>query len=338
MNRNTIRQHYVQTALTTSWEKNGLVDVALKVDNTSFIQEKSKPARSLFYEDFMYEQVHGFESAKGHLKNNTILRTDNNHVFRMNDGEYYCKEIEDHGLPIIRRIVRQAKQGNRRATLSAEECIMLDKYLVLQTLRTPAARESFMFEKSPQFIRTDADNGDAIAKYIENVTYQFMIGMHDEAGLSDNYETPVSFFKHLLGIIAGMSGYLLVANNPKEEFVLGDNPCVLLGMDEGISALLMPLDPKVAVLLCADDSPPHTDYLDIGACSKAWLDMAYYTQVNAAKEKIVFNDECITISDIENFISARPENRLNLDIWTVRRMVEYLQEKNDGFDIDKYIK
>ena len=337
INRNTKRQHYVQSALTASWEREGAADVAIKINGESFVQGNKKPASALFFEDFMYEQVYGFQSAESHIKGGMTLHTDENHVFRMNDGELYCKNIEDKGLPIIRKLVGEAKLGKTQVSLTKEECQKLDEYLILQALRTPAARNSFMFEKGPKCVGVDDNDSSALIKYVENVTYLFMMGLYDKTGISDNHPMPESFYEHLLHIIKDMSAYLLVLLDRPDEFIIGDNPCVLLGAGTGISALLMPFDPKVALLLCADEGKPHTCFFDINSCSDAWLHMEYYTQIQSSREKVVFNSDVLSIEELNKYIHLPQKSNYKLDVWTVKTMVEYLQKNDDTFDINKYI-
>lgn len=87
INNSTRKQHFVQAALINNWQENESVGVANKSNKKYLKKEKSKSASSIFYEEYAYEVLHGFDSMDSHAKNGFSTSFDSDHSLNINDGE-----------------------------------------------------------------------------------------------------------------------------------------------------------------------------------------------------------------------------------------------------------
>lgn len=322
--RNTRKQHYVQQALLKLWAEDGFVDTVRKKPEGTLVKGKRKTPGAIFYDLYTYEQFYGFESAKKHLNSSMSVSTDSNHIFYMNDGELYCKRIEDRGFPIIKEIIANVNNDKDTMNLSSESKESLCKYLVLQTLRTPTGRRNYQIDYIPRIITSESTDEETIDGYISNMTYLFNIGVYDDIGLADGYEMPESPFQHLLGIIKDMNGYALHLRNSKKNCIMGDNPCVLLGKGRGVSGAIMPLTPEVILLLIAEEECEELNKIEICACPEKWIQFEHYCEIETSHQMIIYNGKKLSVEEINKSYINNTGNINNLEIWTAKKMMEYL--------------
>ena len=298
MGNYTKKQHFVQKALIENWAVNGNVNIA-RVDSDLILKPShSKSPTAVFYELNYYEHVYNFESAEDHRKSGMITSTDANHIFKTNDGEQYCKGIEDLGFPVIREIINAANKGLAHIILSKKQKLDLCRYMVLQALRTPGGRANYQYDYFNQYISKEADNEDALKGYISNFEYLFMLGTYDKTGLSDRFEIPKSPFSHFVELFQDANGYVAtIEDKDHNQFILGDNPCVFLGEKDSLWGMMMPISPK-AMIVFLNEEEERDCVLTISKCRVEWHRFEIYSQIHSAVERIIYSSENIDLNDI----------------------------------------
>ena len=68
-----------------------MVGIIGKKNEHDFRKEKNKSSKSVFYQLYGYELFTDFSSMSKHAENRFSLKSDDNHVFRINNAEKYCK-------------------------------------------------------------------------------------------------------------------------------------------------------------------------------------------------------------------------------------------------------
>lgn len=325
----TKQQHFVQKALISNWSHHNSVEVARKDEKAILVQEKSKAPSAIYYEDYLYEHVYGFDSAESHRINGFTTRTDDNHLFSTNDGEVYCKRIEDAGLPVINLLIDTAQNGQHKIGLTDDQRESLYRYLVLQALRTPGGRKKYQYGFKKQTISQESSNEDALDSFVSNFSYLAMLGVYDETGYSDAHQMPPSVFFQLRKLISNMNGYVLtLPETSAKQFVLGDNPCVVLGKGTDVWGMLMPLSPKATFLLLSDN-PPGT-CIQIVACTDDWRLFELRSQFETAEMKLVFCSKYQTLAEIvEDILISKDQTSEVQNIWTLVDMLGYLNNGNN---------
>lgn len=316
------KQHYVQKALIEEWSENHLVNIARKNEDGSIVEEKPKAPGAVFYENYYYEHVYDFESAELHRTNGFKTCTDENHTFQTNDGEQYCKRIEDHGFPVIQKILSSVLDNSNVVIITKDEKVRLCRYLTLQALRTPGGRKNYQYNYEKCFISAESKNEDAINSFVSNFAYLQMIGAYDDRGFADNIEMPKSVFLHIFELIVDMALYILTLPIcATEQFILGDNPCVILGEKENIWGLLMPVSPKALILLLSNNVHISGE-CDILPCPEEWRLFELSSQISTAETKLILCDRYDGISIILQAIKAKPDLHNNLQkIWRAKDLV-----------------
>lgn len=322
------KQHYVQKALIESWSCDQLVNLALKKEDGSLVEEKPKAPRAVFYENYYYEHVYGFDSAEQHRKNGFRTFTDEKHIFQTNDGEQYCKTIEDQGFPVIQRIISAVLNNRSEVVLTQQEKANLCRYLVLQSLRTPGGRKNYQFDYEKYLISTGSNVEDALNSFVSNFAYLLMIGVYDDKGFANNIELPKSIFRYLFEIIVDMALYVLtLPSSNTEQFILGDNPSIVLGKKENIWGLLMPISPKVLILLLSD-SIHVRGKCDIRPCPNQWRLFELSSQVLSAEKKIVFCSKYDGLHKIIYDSKASISSKTDLQsIWTAKELLSEVEKE-----------
>jgi|GEM_PF-6710460 len=290
MSNRTIKQHYVQEALLKNWENEGLVGVAKKTDNY-LIKEKNKSASSLFFEIYGYEVLHGFDSMPIHAKNDYSISLDQRHPLKINDGEKYCKSVEDSGLPIIRRIIAAEPYYIK---LTGEEKESIYKYLILQSIRTPGGRRKYLPKYPNIRIDENSTNDDTFDQFIGNILYLMVMGVYDGKGVSDQVNPSRSAFQYLCRILKDMNGYVLrLDKKSKKQFIIGDNPCVIFG-NSTIWGVMMPMSPKETLLLINEEQKQENGFI-IAKCPERLRLCELYSQFISSYSKIVYSEKYCTL-------------------------------------------
>lgn len=305
MPNKTRKQHYVQDALITNWEKNGSVGVAKKIDNAYLKKERSKSPSSIFFEEYGYEVLHGFDSMKKHAENDFSTSFDPEHPLKINDGERYCKYIEDAGLPIIRKIINSTEN---MIEISCEEKSSLCRYLILQSIRTPQGRKNYLPEYPNVRISPLSSDKETFSQFIGNIMYLMILGVYDENGVSNDIDMSTSVFKRFCSLFEDMNGYVVrIKEGSKDQFIVGDNPCIIIG-EKTVWGVMMPLSPK-NMLILVGEKPERRNGFAVVKCSKRLKLFELCSQFYASNEKIVFSEKYCSI------------NRINRDIYNGRRFI-----------------
>ena len=90
-----------------------MVGIIGKKNEHDFRKEKNKSSKSVFYQLYGYELFTDFSSMSKHAENRFSLKSDDNHVFRINNAEKYCKSIEDKATSIIKNIIKNTKHRQK---------------------------------------------------------------------------------------------------------------------------------------------------------------------------------------------------------------------------------
>ena len=322
MNKNIVRtQHYVQQAVVMEqWKnKDKMVGVIGKTHDGKLRKEKEKSTKNLFCEDYQYEWFRAVFPNNIKITQNIKLIFDAEHVVNTNDGEEYCKRIEDQAAPIFKEMIKSANTRNmilknpNMIYLSYDQWKKLASYLALQLLRTPETRRNIFHmlvqETEEQYYSSLSQDAEILMKMLDNLSYMAHIGVYDKKGISNKINLPCSLFRIFKIQIQNSKLFLIYINQKNRQFILGDNPCVILPGKRGNVFILMPLTPKLIIFLSWNQQTTNwNQYIPKLQASKKMIDVELFAEYINSGEKIIYNTEINSFEEIQTMIYQARKN------------------------------
>lgn len=319
-NNITKRQHFVQRSLIISqWQTDGLVGVIGISEDRSIHKEKSKSPKSIFYEDYGYEWFYGFNLNSFPNIESIDLKIDCNHSFSVNDGEKFCKQIEDNATPIIQRICQNTttKASFAAATpstiyLEQSDWAHLASYIALQIVRTPQGRKNISRwkESVPDIISERSSPQDFYDKLTDNTVYLVQMGVYDKAGICDNRKLPPSLFSALKNdLMYSQPFFCCIPENERKQFILSGNPCSIIS-GKKTDFVIFPISPKI--LLCApinslENQAEWNDLIPKYSATDELVTLEIYAEYVGANNKLVYCTKYNSFSEIQRAILKSTE-------------------------------
>ncbi|MFV0393272.1 MAG: DUF4238 domain-containing protein [Coprobacillaceae bacterium] len=326
----TKKQHYVQQAtIISNWSHNGMVGVIGKREQNNFRKEKNKSSKSIFYQLYGYELFTDFSGMSKHAENRSSLKSDDNHVFRINDAEKYCKIIEDKATPIIKNIINNsAFKYPVETILEYGDWCKLTDYIALQIIRTPRGRAEYFGYKEKIKINENTPVEIVDVKFRENFIYLIQMGVYDQTGIKDDRKLPESYFQILSKLLKkSKPKFYFIDNGKEEQFVLGDSPCVMIG-SKRVDKFVMPLTPKLLLEIIPNDSYFWNRKIRREMATKEKIDKTNCREYLNSMNKVVYKYDIYNYENLKFKLNRAINNYQNdSNIWTIDKFEKIMTEK-----------
>ncbi len=330
----TKKQHYVQQAtIISNWSQNGMVGIIGKKNEHDFRKEKNKSSKSVFYQLYGYELFTDFSSMSKHAENRFSLKSDVNHVFRINDAEKYCKSIEDKATPIIKNIINDlinnfAFKYPVETILEYGDWCKLADYIALQIIRTPRGRMEYFGYKEKIEVDENTPVEIVDVKFRENFVYLIQMGVYDQKGIKDDRKLPESYFQILSKLLKkSKPEFYLIDNGEDEQFFLGDSPCVIIG-SKWIDKFVMPLTPKLLLEIVPNTSCFWDRKIRRKIATQEKIDKSNCREYLNSMNKVVYKYDICNYENLKfklNRAISKYQNDSN--IWTIDKFKKAITKK-----------